>query len=152
MTCTERFYFWRKNRCADRQHLPLQEQLNLASVYGDNSQIVSRRAQGPLLFFNFFSLFLFSNKINTGHSLAKGIGARKEALHLHKTCPEIYQIKSKVKRNSYGVVMNGDIAQWSGFSFCPIQGSMTLFFELSIQSFGYFVFALILVFLLLLTY
>lgn len=43
--------------------------------------------------------------------------------------------------------MNGDIAQWFGLSFQrPIQGSMTLFFELSIFAFVILFFALILFF------
>lgn len=52
-----------------------------------------------------------------------------KALYLQKKHPEI---SSGVEiKNSY--VMNGDIAQWFGLSFQrPIQGSVTLFFELSI--------------------
>lgn len=43
--------------------------------------------------------------------------------------------------------MNGDIAQWFGLSFQrPIQGSMTLFFELSIFAFVILFFALTLLF------
>lgn len=45
--------------------------------------------------------------------------------------------------------MNGDIAQWFGLSFQrPIQGSMTLFFELSIFAFVILFFALTLLFFL----
>lgn len=52
-----------------------------------------------------------------------------KALYLQTKYPEI--LSGVEIKNSY--VMNGDIAQWFGLSFQrPIQGSVTLFFELSI--------------------
>lgn len=95
------FYFWRGNRCTDRQRLLLQEQLNLASVYGDNLQIVSWRAQRPLFFFSLF------NKINIKQAtyLHKAWdGERKHCTYIKRALKSI-RCRDKVKKKEMAMVL-----------------------------------------------